>query len=189
VEDRTRKDYRRIAEHHITPYIGALPVDRFSRERVRQWVNDLEKGAGTEYSRLSKAQIADIKSMIADGEKSRTIEERHKVSRRTVTQIRQGKAGSVSSKTLHNVHAILSAAMGLAVELKLRTDNPCKGVRLPRMQAEEMIFLTHGEYSLLRSKIRAHYQTFVDCIAGTGMRWGEAVALTVGDVDLHPDGQ
>jgi hypothetical protein len=39
----------------------------------------------------------------------------------------------VGSKDLHNVHAILSAAMGLAVKLKLRDDNPCKGVRLPRM--------------------------------------------------------
>jgi integrase len=184
VEDRTRKDYRRMAQHHITPHLGSLPITTLDRERVRYWVNDLDKGVGTEYASLTKAQLAGIVAMIGDGEKSRAIEQQYRVSRRTVTQIRQGKTGGVSSKTLHNVHAILSAAMAYAIEKKLRDDNPCKGVRLPRMQSEEMVFLTPGEYSLLRSKIRAHYRTFVDVIAGTGMRWGEAVALTVGDVDL-----
>lgn len=184
VEHRTKRDYRRIAGHHITPHLGALPITAVDKERVRQWVNDLADGTGSEYASLTKTQLAGIRTALAGGAKSKAIEEQFRVQRRTVTQIREGKDGAIGSKTLHNVHAVLSGAMGFAIEKKYRPDNPCKGIRLPRIRNEEMIFLTVGEFTLLRSKVRPHFQTLIDVLAGTGIRWGEVVALEVGDVDL-----
>lgn len=92
----------------------------------------------------------------------------------------------LSAKTIANVHGFLSAAMNTAIEDELLTKNPCKGMRLPRTDHEstEMIFLSRGEFEELYALVPAHYQPFILTLVGTGMRFGEATALTVGDVDL-----
>ncbi|MGH3628181.1 MAG: tyrosine-type recombinase/integrase [Sciscionella sp.] len=134
VEERTRKDYRRIARDHITPHLGAFPVEALHRERVKEWVNDL--------------------------------------------------APTMSPKTLHGVYALLSSAMETAISLRLHGDNPCRGVRLPRIRQQEMVLLTNGELGMILHHVPEHYRTFVRFLAGTGARWGEAIVLTVADVDL-----
>ncbi len=67
-----------------------------------------------------------------------------------------------------------------------RPDNPCAGVLLPKSQStrDDMTVLTRDEFMLLLSKIPAHYQPLVLTLVATGLRWGEATALTAGDVDL-----
>jgi integrase len=92
-----------------------------------------------------------------------------------------------SGKTIANIHGLLSGALNSAVSDKLISDNPCRGMRLPRTDHEntEMIFLTREEFEDLFSRIPVHYQPFILTLVGTGMRFGEATALTVGDVDLR----
>lgn len=41
VSDRTRADYRRQVARHITPTLGALPVDEITPQHIRDWLNDL----------------------------------------------------------------------------------------------------------------------------------------------------
>ncbi|MFC3453981.1 tyrosine-type recombinase/integrase [Amycolatopsis speibonae] len=89
----------------------------------------------------------------------------------------------MGGKTLRNVHAFLSSAIGSAVP-KYRPDNPFHGQRLPEYVQEEMCFLTHGEFSLLLSQIPEFYKLVVTFLVSTGLRWGELVALNVGDLDL-----
>ncbi|RSN66153.1 site-specific integrase [Amycolatopsis sp. WAC 04182] len=89
----------------------------------------------------------------------------------------------MGGKTLRNVHSFLSAAIGSAVP-KYRPDNPFHGQRLPEYVTEEMVFLTHGEFSLLLSKVRDYYKPAVRFLVSTGLRWGEFAALNVGDLDL-----
>lgn len=93
---------------------------------------------------------------------------------------------NLSPKTIANVHGLLSAAMTTAVRLGYRGDNPCVGVELPRSVAtrDEMTVLTRDEFGLLLAKIPAFYQPRVLTLVATGLRWGEATALTAGDVDL-----
>lgn len=92
----------------------------------------------------------------------------------------------MGGKTLRNVHSFLSAAIGSAVP-KHRADNPFHGMKLPEYTPDEMVFLTKGEFSLLISKVPDHYKTAVRFLVSTGLRWGEFVALTVGDLDLMGD--
>jgi integrase len=95
--------------------------------------------------------------------------------------------GAVSAKTIANVRALLSAAFGYAIEQGLRTDNPMRRLRRSRAGEHErpdMVTLTPQEFSHLRSLIAERWRPFVTVLAGTGMRFGEAVALEVGDVDL-----
>jgi integrase len=92
----------------------------------------------------------------------------------------------LAPKTIANVHGLLSAAMTTAVRLGYRADNPCVGVVLPKSVAtrDEMTVLTRDEFALLLSKVSGFYQPLVLTLVATGLRWGEATALTAGDVDL-----
>lgn len=92
-----------------------------------------------------------------------------------------------SGKTIANIHGLLSSALNTAVSDKLIFDNPCRGMRLPRTDHNsiEMVFLNRDEFEELYALIPAHYQPFVLTLVGTGMRFGEATALTVGDVNLE----
>lgn len=94
--------------------------------------------------------------------------------------------GGMGGKTLRNVHALLSAAIGSSVP-RHRPDNPFHKLRLPEYVQEEMVFLTTGEFSLLLSKIPEKHQLVIRFLVSTGLRWGELVALTVGDLDLLAD--
>lgn len=92
-----------------------------------------------------------------------------------------------SRKSLENQRGLLAGVLGRAVELGYLAKNPAKGIRLPRggeVDRTEMRVLTPDEYEDVLARIPVHYQPFVDFLAGTGCRWGEVVALTVGDVNL-----
>ena len=95
-------------------------------------------------------------------------------------------AKGLAPKAIANVHGLLSAAMTTATRRGYRTDNTCVGVELPKSVAtrDEMTMLTRDEFGLLLSKVSAHCQPLVLTLVATGLRWGEATALTAGDVDL-----
>ena len=97
------------------------------------------------------------------------------------------KGKSVSGKTIANIHGLLSSALNTAITDKIIADNPCRGMRLPRTDNEstEMIALTNPEFDRLFALIPAHYQPFILTLVGTGIRFGEATALTVADVNLE----
>lgn len=136
ITEGTRSDYRRIAQRHIVPHLGAVPVTLIDRQAGARWVNTL---AGS------------------------------------------GLAG----KTVRNVHSLLSAALTDAARDKVIGENPVKGLRLPATVASaEMVFLTWEEYQRLLALVPAQWQPLVGVLAESGMRWGEATALTVADVDL-----
>ncbi len=94
---------------------------------------------------------------------------------------------TMAGKTLRNVmHALLSAALNRAVYEGLIPSNPAKGVRLPASDHNktEMVTLSPNEFTALLAAFPDHWQPFIATLVGTGMRWGEATALTVGAVDL-----
>jgi integrase len=93
----------------------------------------------------------------------------------------------VSAKTIANLRALLSAAFGYAVDEGLRGDNPMRRLRRSRAGEHEradMVCLTPQEFGHLRSLLPEHWRPFATFLAGTGLRFGEAVALEVRDVDL-----
>jgi integrase len=88
-----------------------------------------------------------------------------------------------SGKTISNKHGLLSAALKQAAEAGHIPANPCHGVRLPRSESKEMVFLTRGEYQLLRAAFSDFYCPFVDFLVASGCRFSEATALEPSDVD------
>ena len=93
----------------------------------------------------------------------------------------------VSPKTVANLRGLLSAAFGYAVEQGLRQDNPMRRLRRTRSgehERAEMVCLTPQEFGTLRGLLPERWRTFATVLADTGLRFGEAIALSVGDVDL-----
>jgi integrase len=89
-----------------------------------------------------------------------------------------------SAKTKANKHGFLSGALGAAVRKHQLTANVCDGNRLPRDEAREMVFLTHEEFGLLHSCVGEHWKPLVEFLVASGARFGEATALTPGDIDI-----
>jgi integrase len=96
----------------------------------------------------------------------------------------QGKP--MSPKTIANKHGLLSATMSTAVRMGYRTDNPCKGVKLPKnTNTEDTIrFIEKGTWNRIMENMDPHFVPFFQLLVGTGLRFGEATALTAKDFDL-----
>lgn len=94
----------------------------------------------------------------------------------------------LAPKTIRNLHGFASSlfVQALAQHPPLVQWNPFVG-RLPdhaSVKVEEMVFLTPQEAAFLLRYVRAEYLGLIRFLFGTGLRFGEATALTVGDVDL-----
>lgn len=92
----------------------------------------------------------------------------------------------LSGKTIANLHGLMSAAFATAMRDGIRADNPSVGMRLPRTThtEREHCYLTHAEFAQIYAFIPRHYQPLTMLLAGTGIRFGEATALQVHDIDL-----
>jgi integrase len=111
-----------------------------------------------------------------------------KLSRTDVSKWVNGLAAKeLSGKTIRNVHGFLSGALNEAVRQKLISENPCAAMRMPTTshKSTEMTFLTREEFADLYELVDPHYQPLVLTLVGTGMRFGEATALMVADVDIE----
>ncbi|WP_100812993.1 tyrosine-type recombinase/integrase [Microbacterium lacus] len=101
----------------------------------------------------------------------------------------KGRSGQLlSAKTIRNYHALLSSIFASAVEEGLRPDNPAYRTRLSRGQKHEGVFLTPEEFATILAFIPPRWEAFILLLASTGLRWGEATALTWADLNLtaHP---
>lgn len=102
------------------------------------------------------------------------------------TWLIERKAEGVSPKTLKNLHGLASSVMQAAVEEGLTPANPFRGAMrsLPSVRQEEMVFLTRGEFDTLVSHVPEAYRPLVLTLGLAGLRWSEATALRVGDLDV-----
>lgn len=101
-------------------------------------------------------------------------------------QTKTYKGKPLSAKTIANHHGLLSASMETAIRRKLRGDNPCKGVHLPRDEStrEKMHFMSAAESLAVVRAHPARYQPLVAFLRATGARFGEATALLGRDFQL-----
>lgn len=91
----------------------------------------------------------------------------------------------VADKTRHNVMALLSGVLASAVPEWIPT-NPVSRAKVPRMDPpKQRRPLSPADFGLILAEIPDHYRPLVATLALTGLRWGEAAALTVGDVTVH----
>lgn len=90
----------------------------------------------------------------------------------------------LSPKTVRNCHGLLYTVLQGAVTNRLIADNPCRDTDLPERPYREMRFLTEPEFQRLVSATPAHWRPLVLLLGATGLRWGEAIGLKAGRVDV-----
>lgn len=94
------------------------------------------------------------------------------------------KAGttSKSATTVLRAYGVLAAILDAAVKDRRILSNPARGIDLPRKTGKRRVYLSHQQVHALAEAAGKH-GTLVEFLAYTGLRWGEATGLRVGDVD------
>jgi integrase len=78
----------------------------------------------------------------------------------------------------------LSAAMSAAVRDRLIGRTPCEGVKLPKKERTPARVPTMDQVLAIRQGLAPRYRAMVVVAAGTGLRLGEVLGLTVDRVDF-----
>lgn len=92
-------------------------------------------------------------------------------------------ASGMSATNIRQTVYVFSSVCQYAIRTGRLLANPVAGLKLPRVTRSERMFLDHAEVAKLAQEAGS-YGTFVRTLAYTGMRWGEATAVRVRDVDL-----
>ena len=92
-------------------------------------------------------------------------------------------------KTIENAWGSLTQMMKTAVIDGHIERSPCFGVKLPTHETDEdddseQRFLTQDELLQVVEDTHEQFRPLVWMLIGTGMRWSEATALTVGDINV-----
>jgi len=93
------------------------------------------------------------------------------------------RSGSGATTVVRSV-GVLSGILGDAVKARRLAGNPAKGIdNLPRKAGKRRVYLSADDVRRLADESGEH-RTLVLLLAYTGLRWGEAVALKVRDVQF-----
>ncbi len=113
----------------------------------------------------------------------RVGEIRHSEVQNWVTAFTRGDGKPRSATTVLRAYGVLAGILDTAVMDRRIPSNPARGVHLPRKLKGKHKYLTHEQVDLLANNAKKH-RTMVLLLAYTGLRWGEATALHVRDIDL-----
>ncbi len=92
-------------------------------------------------------------------------------------------SGGLSASRTRQSYHLLTAMLDDAVKDRRLPRNPAAGVDLPRLPTTRRRYLSYGQVDQLAAAC-GPYRRLVLVLAYTGLRWGEAAALRVGQVDL-----
>jgi integrase len=93
-------------------------------------------------------------------------------------------AKGLAASTVQRAYQLLSKVMAAAVDAGMLPQTPCRRVPLPKIEREEMRFLTPAEIDRLATKIDQRYRALVLVGAYGGLRFGELAGLRWRAVDL-----
>ena len=171
---------------------SAKPTDMPTLREYTQKYLDLESGLLTGIqpgTRAGYVRNAELSFLSVLGDYPLSSMTKADIGRWVAWQERQPsslrKGQTLSSKTVHNYHALLSSVFTSAMEEKLITANPAFKTRLSRGIKHEGVFLSSDEFATLLHFVDERYKRFVLFLVGSGCRWGEATAVTWRDIDLN----
>jgi integrase len=105
-----------------------------------------------------------------------------------IGRLQSGAHGEpLGAKSVKNHHSVLSDAIRSAVRDGKLPINLAEGIRIETPDEDdldEMVTLTPAEVGIFVKAVPGHWRPMVAFMFGTGVRWQEASALKVGDVDL-----
>jgi integrase len=93
--------------------------------------------------------------------------------------------GRPSASTVRAVYKEFASAMKAAVAARYVRETPCVGINLPTVERDEMVVLDHRDIARLADAINPRYRALVLLLSYSGLRVGEAAALTWDDLNLE----
>lgn len=177
--DAARKYLERTEGHNT----DAPPLAEVLEDYVRR-AHDITDGTADDYRRVLdrsgiNARIGDLPvDLITEDDVHDWINHR-----RSMESKRTGRG--IAPKTIANEHGVLSTLIEHAVRRGWARSNPAKGVRLPEKRKAEMLVLSNEQYAAIHHAMDDAYKPFVEFLAVTGVRWGEATALQWGDINTR----
>ena len=91
---------------------------------------------------------------------------------------------ALSPSTVAVVHGIVSGIFRAAVRDRRIIGNPCEGTRLPKVAVKRVQPPTTEQVRQLEASIAPRWRALITLSAGTGMRHGECLGLTVDRIDF-----
>lgn len=90
----------------------------------------------------------------------------------------------LSASRVRQAHQLIGAVLKFAVKAKHLAVNPADGIELPRLPETEQRYLTHEQLHRV-AVASGRLRTLVLVLGYCGLRFGEAAALQISDVDLQ----
>jgi integrase len=91
---------------------------------------------------------------------------------------------TMAAATLRTDYGVLRAIFNAAVDSDVIAKSPCRGVRMPAHQRNEVRFVSPEELERLAAAIPERYRPMIYVAGVLGLRWSEVAGLRVGRVDL-----
>lgn len=152
----TVKHYTAQCETHIKPALGAIKLGKLTAPQIQGFYNELGK-TGHTVQRKDK-----------------------KTGKITVTQ------EPLSTKSIRNIHGILTKCLSTAVDVGYIKANPAERVTLPRVEKKEIHPLTDEQVkAFYKAAGEDEYCYLLRLIPFTGLREAEAMGLTWDCVDFR----
>jgi integrase len=154
----------------VDPSSGKVTFEAYAR----QWLEAQPHRASTATSHASR--LSHVLPVIGD----------RAIAAVKTSEVR-GLVGSLSDSmapsSVEAVYRLTASIFKAAVEDRLITRTPCKGVTLPRPDGRQVVPLTVDQYRLLESSMTERLRPAVVLAAGSGLRQAELMGLTVDRVD------
>lgn len=157
------------------PRLGKVTFGQFSQEWCEANLGSLKPSTRAGYESLLRTHL-----LPTFGPLALSSLRRQDVERFLTTKITGGLSRSRTGQCLR----LLKLILGSAVQNGYITVSPTTGVRAPRGTKREIRPLDASQIARLVAEIPPEYRPLVLTLAYTGIRWGEALALRWGRVDL-----
>lgn len=92
-------------------------------------------------------------------------------------------AGTLSPSMVATVYSVLARILDDAARDRLIPANPARGIKLPKRAKRRNLYLSADQLGHLADE-SGRYRALVLLLGTAGLRWGEAAALRVSDVDF-----
>ena len=94
-----------------------------------------------------------------------------------------GMAAKRGGAVVVTAHSVLARILDDAVRDRMLASNPARGVKLPKRTPRTNVYLTAAQLDRLADE-SGRYRSLVLLLGVGGLRWGEASALRVCDIDF-----
>lgn len=182
-------EVQKMTGEYVAPSLGRITVGELAtkwldrkavdvapsnyRTLESAWRTHVEPRWGT--TPVGDIELDAVETWIAD--MGRTVTDPHDPE----TVIRKGSGAT----TIIRAYGVLAGILDTAVKAKRLRSNPSRGVEnLPKKVGKRHVYLTADDVHRLADEAGEQRRALVLTLAYCGIRWGEAVALRVSDIDF-----